>query len=192
MKVLRQVKMKVEHFEVGDQISIKLEGYGKYTATVHEVYEDNAALFIFDHCVTSRPMNENGGNEGGFGASDLCRWMNEELIKAFPAKYRTKMAILDAERRIKLRVPTRSEMFGQDEYSQNYESDDGGEQLELMKDRKNRICMAPDDEYCWYWLMNARRDSAAGFANVNNHGNAYGDGASGSYGVRPAFVIKNL
>lgn len=193
IEVLRQVKMEAEHFEVGDQISIELEDYGEFTATAHKVYEDNAALFIFDHCVAERPMNEYGGNKGGFCESDLCRWMNGELIKAFPAKYREKMEALDADGKIMLRVPTRSEMFGQDDCSKYYESDGNGEQLELMKDRKNRICMSPNDEYCWYWLTNARSVvSSTSFAIVNGYGGAGYGGASNSSGVRPAFVIKNL
>ena len=119
--------------------------------------------------------------------------MNEELIKAFPAKYREKMEALDADGKIMLRVPTRSEMFGQDDCSKHYESDGNGEQLELMKDRKNRICMSPNDEYCWYWLTNARSVvSSTAFARVANSGHANYLGASHSLGVRPAFVIKNL
>lgn len=192
IEVLRQVKMEAEHFEVGDQISIELEGYGEFTATAHKVYADNATLFIFDHCVTERPMNEYGGNKGGFYESDLCRWMNEELIKAFPAKYREKMEALDADGKIILRLPTRSEMFGQDDCSKYYESDGNDEQLELMKDRKNRVCMSPDDEYCWYWLMNARSVvSSASFAIVDNIGLAACYSAGTSFGVRPAFVIED-
>ena len=194
IEVLRQVKMEAEHFEVGDQISIELEGYGEFTATAHKVYADNAALFIFDHCVTERPMNKNGSNKGGFYESDLCRWMNEELIKAFPEKYRANMAAFDMDGKIMLRLPTRSEMFGRDDCSKyyEYESDGNGEQLELMKDRKNRICMSPDDEYCWYWLMNARSVvSSTAFAYVSTSGLAYYHAASASLGVRPAFVIEN-
>ena len=40
MKVYRQVKMSVEHFEIGDSINIKLKGIGKFEATVQKVYED--------------------------------------------------------------------------------------------------------------------------------------------------------
>jgi len=40
--------------------------------------------------------------------------------------------------------------------------------------------------------MNARRDSATNFARVNNNGLAGCNNASNSYGVRPAFVIRDL
>ena len=56
MKAIRKVKMEVEHFEIGDQINIKLKGYGKFTATCHKNV-NGQALFVFDNCVGSRPMN---------------------------------------------------------------------------------------------------------------------------------------
>ena len=194
MKVYRQVKMNVEHFEIGDSISIKLKGMGKFEATVQKVYEDGSALFIFDDCVDDRPMNENGKNDGGFDFSDLRKWMNTTLLSAFPKKIRSRMMdvrVTDKEDEMLLRVPTRSEMFGQDENSKYYE-EDNGERLVLMENRCNRVCMSPADEYCWYWLWNRRVCNPTFFASVSSYGNAFSNGASGSYGVRPAFRIRNL
>lgn len=190
MKVLRQVKMNVEHFEVGDQITVKVKGYGKYTVTVHKVMGDKA-LVIFDHCITDRPMNENGSNDGGFTASDLCKWLNGEFLNALPDKIRSRIVSDEEHGGVMMRVPTRGEMFGQNDASEYYEPD-GDEQLTLMKDRKNRVCVSPDDEYVWYWLMNTRRDTAAHFAYVDNSGHAGCGNASYSIGVRPAFEIRNL
>lgn len=188
MKVLRQIKMNVEHFEVGDQIKIKVKGIGNYTATVHKVTGDRA-LVVFDHCVAYRPMNENESNEGGFAKSDLCKWLNEEFIKLLPNKIRNRIVADEKHGGVLVRVPTRGEMFGQDESSEYYEPDND-ERLLLMADRKNRICMSPDDDYAWYWLMNTRRESAATFAFVHNDGYASCNNASSAYGVRPAFEIR--
>lgn len=194
MKVYRQVKMSVEHFEIGDSINIKLKGIGKFEATVQKVYEDGSALFIFDDCVDDRPMNENGKNDGGFDFSDLRKWMNTTLLSAFPKKIRSRMMdvrVTNKEDEMLLRVPTRSEMFGQDENSRYYE-EDNGERLVLMENRCNRVCMSPADEYCWYWLWNRRVCNTTGFAFVYSNGGANANGASFSYGVRPAFRIRNL
>lgn len=38
MKVKRTVTMKVDNFEIGDQITVKLREYGKFTATAHELH----------------------------------------------------------------------------------------------------------------------------------------------------------
>ena len=189
MKAWRKVKMEIKNYEVGDQIAVKLKGFGKFTATAQRVYDDGKTLFLFDNCVAERHMNENGSNSGGFYESDLCKWMNTKLVKTFPAKLLDRMIYTDEEHECLLRIPTRKEMFGENEYSENYEPD-LDKQLELMKDRKNRVCSLPDDEYAWYWLMNANIRSSSGFADVGGNGDAYNLGASNSGGVRPAFLIK--
>ena len=62
-----------------------------------------------------------------------------------------------------------------------------------MKKRRNRMAFdgTKEENLQWYWLMNKVRESAAAFALVGGYGFAYGNGASYSYGVRPAFKIKN-
>lgn len=189
MKAWRKVKMEIKNYEVGDQITVKLKDLGKFTATAQRVYEDGKTLFLFDNCVAEHKMNENGSNVGGFYKSDLCKWMNTELVKSFPVKLLDRMIYTDEEHRCLLRIPTRKEIFGEDENSQNYELD-LGEQFELMKDRKNRVCSLPDDEYVWYWLMNAHIRVSSAFACVHGLGDAGGDGAFDSNGVRPTFLIQ--
>lgn len=189
MKAWRKVKMEIKNYEVGDQITVNLKGLGKFTATAQRVYEDGTTLFLFDNCVAEHEMNENNSNAGGFYESDLCKWMNTELAKTFPAKLLDRMIYTDEEHECLLRIPTRKEMFGENEYSENYEPD-LDKQLELMKDRKNRVCSLPDDEYAWYWLMNANIRSSSCFADVRGSGDASATGASSSAGVRPAFLIK--
>lgn len=177
MKVYRKVKMKVSGYEVGDQIKIKLSGYGKFTATCHKI-ESGKALFIFDNCVTKHQMNEANITEGGFEGSSLCNWMNKVLVNTFPPKLRKKLCFNDG---LLLWIPSKEEVFGNDE---------GNGQLELMKDRKNRISSLPDDEYSYWWLRSVA--SPAYFACVSSSGYAASYNASDSSGVRPAFEISNL
>ena len=47
LKVTRKVEFKTEDFCVGDQISVKLKGFGKFTATVQKI-TDEGVLFMFD------------------------------------------------------------------------------------------------------------------------------------------------
>lgn len=135
MKAWRKVKMEIKNYEVGDQITVKLKDLGKFTATAQRVYEDGKTLFLFDNCVAEHEMNENGSNVGGFYKSDLCKWMNTELVKSFPTKLLDRMIYTDEKHECLLRIPTRKEIFGEDKNSQNYEPD-LGEQFELMKDKK--------------------------------------------------------
>lgn len=188
MKIIRKTEIDTNILEVGDQMEIELSGLGKFTATVHRV-TDQGALIIFDDCVTERPMNEDDTKDGGFWDSDLCKWMNKELIEVFPQEIVPAMHVYENGSR--LRIPTYGEMFGHDDYYCRFEHDKDT-RLPLMADRKNRICMSPEDEYCWYWLQNRYRGvgSAANFAHVTDYGYVYYYNASFSLGVRPAFVIE--
>lgn len=49
---------------------VPLGKLGNFTATVQKV-TNNKVLFIFDDYVAKRPMNEDGGNAGGYSQSDL-------------------------------------------------------------------------------------------------------------------------
>lgn len=188
MKVKRTVTMKVNDFELGDQITVKLYGYGKFTATAHEI-TDKGTLFIFDDCVCAKPMNEKNANEGGYLDSDLRKFVTQELLKTFPDKLLARM-VKDDNGDL-LSIPTYGQIFGKDwddEWDQKNIDIDQREQLPLMEKRKNRIADL-NDEWCWYWLQNKIRTSSA-FADVNTDGTASTGGASYSGGVRPAFLIQ--
>lgn len=53
------------------------------------------------------------------------------------------------------------------------------------------ICDEKDENLQWYWLMNKVRESATGFSSVYDDGYASASCASYSFGVRPAFKLKN-
>ena len=59
-----------------------------------------------------------------------------------------------------------------------------------MKERANRIADRKGESYEWGWLQNIRQGSATVFCHVYNDGGANYWDASGSLGVRPAFLIK--
>lgn len=181
MKVLRKHELETDIIEVGDQITIKLAGLGEFTATAQKI-TDKGTLFLFDDCVTRRPMNEDRTNKGGYEHSDLCDWIDTVLFEAFPD---------DMKSRIRdLQIPTYGQMFGHDDFYSRCFVHDNDEQLPLMKKRKNRIAHFEDD-YTWYWLKNATKKnvSSGGFAIVNNSGYADYDGADVDSGGRPAFLL---
>jgi len=188
MKVKRTVTMKVSHFGVGDQITVKLPEYGKFTAMAHEI-TDKGTLFIFDDCVCERWMNKENTNEGGYLESDLRKFVTQELLKAFPDKLLVRM-VKDDNGDL-LSIPTYGQVLGKDwddEWDEKNIEIDKREQLPLMQKRKNRIADL-QNEWTWYWLQNKVRSSSH-FARVDGDGRAANYGASGSGGVRPAFLIK--
>ena len=82
-------------------------------------------------------------------------------------------------------------MFGHDDwYNSGAVEPDNCEQWPPMKERANRIAEREGESYEWGWLQNIRQGSAPAFCSVANNGHAGGWDASGSIGVRPAFLIK--
>ena len=188
MEVKRTITMKVNNFEIGDQITMKLREYGKFTATAHEI-TDKGTLFIFDDCVCANPMNNENTNKGGYLESVLRKFVTQDLLKAFPDKLLARMVKDDNGDLIS--IPTYGQLFGKDfddEWDQENIEIDQREQLPLMDKRKNRISYL-NGKCSWYWLQNKLRSSST-FAHVGTTGDASYGGASGSAGVRPAFLIR--
>lgn len=183
MKVTRKVTFKTNEVCVSDQITVRLSGFGKFTATAQKV-TDKGILFLFDEVIARHPMNESGTNEGGFEKSDMKRWLRDTVLPAFPEKLRCKVTDIT--------LPTYGEIFGHDydkDFYANFEPDED-EQFESMKQRGNRVCDFEDD-WCWWWLRNATKQdvSSAFFAYVGGGGNTGSSSASNSHGVRPEFWL---
>lgn len=188
MKVKRVVEMKVNSFEIGDQIKVKVKGLGSFSATAHRITEQGT-LFIFNNPVVRRVMNKEMTNEGGFMASDLHQWMNETLVMLFPKKLKVRMRpVNDAGDLLKL--PTYGQMFGHDDDDYEYIEPDNDDQLLLMQNEKNRICVC-GEHVCQYWLENAfkREASSTDFCIVGDDGNMHYEYAFSSAEVLPVFLI---
>lgn len=179
MKVARTIQIKTDDLMAGDQITVKLKGFGKFTATAQKI-EGDKILFLFDEVVTEHCMNEQK-NDGGFDASDLKKWLNEVLLPAFSKKLQNRIT--------ELTIPTYGEVFGHDNYYTNFEPDND-EQLPSMKRRGNRLCNFEGD-WEWWWLRNAvkKKKSASYFAVVSGGGHASSYYASAASGVRPEFWL---
>ena len=179
IKTVRKIREERIYVCVGDQISV-----GDFTATCQEVYEDSA-LFLFDEYVTAKAMNKKNTNEGGYEASDLRKYLqSDEALDIFPEGLKPRL--LPFENGDLLRIPTREEIFGEEDAE--YFEDIPGKQWELMKQRKNRVAYFKN-EWEWCWLQNRRNNSASNFANVANYGYCFYSYASAANGVRPAFLI---
>ena len=168
--------------KVGDKMMVPLGKLGNFTATVQKV-TNNKVLFIFDDYVAKRPMNEDGGNAGGYSQSDLKKWIDSELYNMFPAVLKQRMTGLS--------IPTLGEICGwADKWDRDHIEADGDEQLPLMKQRRNRVAYYKND--CEFgWLRNATKKefSSAAFAGVISLGVTSYNYASNSIGVRPEFWL---
>lgn len=189
MKVKRMIKSDVDTFKVGDIIKVKLTDGVKVQAMAMQQEEDGMIFCLVDCLPGEYPMNSTRTNEGGYEESDLRKKLNGEILNLFPVELTDMMTPFDNGDL--LRLPTEKEIFGENYYGE-YESP-YVKQWKPMKKRRN--CMAFDgtkeENLQWYWLMNKVRESVTDFSGVYSSGYADANGASSSFGVRPAFKIKN-
>lgn len=184
MKVKRMIKSDVDTFRVGDIIKFKLTDGEKVQAMAVQQENDGMLFCLVDCLADEYFMNDTNTNEGGYEGSDLRKKLNTEIIARFPADI--KAVMVPFENGDYLRLPTEKEIFG--EYESPYV-----QQWKPMKKRRNRMAFdgSKDENLQWYWLMNKVRESATYFSFVYNNGYANTNNASTSFGVRPAFKIKN-
>ena len=174
----------IKHYEVGDVLDFQQEGKEHIKVLLVDRQANGMFVGYSVDCLSElKPMNEEDSNRGGYDASDLCKYLNSnEFMNILPDRLRDRVEAV--------RIPFVEEMFGSDD---DYEDIDVTvKQLELMKARRNRIAFhgCDSNNWCWYWMMNRRKDSAAYFANVNSLGDAYYDLASSANGVRPVFLLN--
>ena len=181
MKVMRTITIEnPAKFNICDCIMVELPGE-THTATAIQDGGDGM-LFTLDQFLNeARPMNENGGTEGGYDASDMRKFL-QGLSEKFPAELRELMTPF--ENGDKLRLLTLPEVCGVDGDFNECEG-----QIPYFKDRRNRIAERKGDNYEWMWA--ATVVSGAYFAYVNRNGIANHDSASLSLGVRPVFKLRN-
>ena len=105
MKVLRTSETDTNKLQMGDVIRLK-DGY---TATCQAVTETGAIMLLDQYLDFDAPMNEKNTNRGGYEASDLRKWLQDQLDEFLPE---------DLEKRLKtfengdlLRLPYYGEIF---------------------------------------------------------------------------------
>lgn len=182
IEVTQSPKCALTYANVGDAISIRLNGLGDFQATVHEV-DDKKIMFIFDDYVITRSMNIVDTNDGGYAESDLHEWLNTKFVDLLPWSVKEKL--------VKVTIPTVGDMFDEyDEFKKSLFKADLGKQLPLMSLTRNRAAYYRNRS-CKGWLMNDTKQeySTDRFAVVNELGDLTHEVASISCGVRPVLWL---
>lgn len=180
-------------YEVGDIVSYTMEDGEEVEAlAVKEEFDKHGNLcmvFMLLDCLKEEcRMNRDDTNDGGYEVSHLRDQLATKYLEKFPAALRLNM--VPFENGDLLRIPTEREIFGRNIYGE--EEPNTVEQFEPMKKRRNRMAFdGLNGETQAYWLQNKRVRSATYFCFVGYAGNAGGNGASYSIGVRPLYRIRN-
>lgn len=192
MNVLRTIEVQnAGQLCVGDIIGFEMTDGEKVEAMAVK-QEDDGTIFCLVDCLRKEyQMNKTLTNRGGYAASALRAKLNGEILARFPTEIAEKM--VPFANGDLLRLPTEKEIFGENKYGE--EEPEEVVQWKPMKLRRNRIAFqGSNGDWEWYWLQNRLRGvaSATTFCDVYANGSCACTSASTSYGVRPAFKIRNL
>lgn len=199
MKVIRNMTIDTERFELGDIISFTLSTWEKVKAkAIQET--PNGMLFITVDCLKDeQKMFENPGRaeKVDYEHSDLRKKLNGEIFESFPEEIKGRMVGMRVGQTNcfdMLRIPTEREIFGMNHYGVRT-TPVSVRRFYGMENRRERIAFQGLETGMeeWYWLQNKVEDSTSysfDFAFVYFDGYAYYGDASFSFGVRPVFLLS--
>ena len=162
MKIYRMVEIDPNHIQIGDKMDVYLTNISLFKATAHRI--------------------DARTNLGGYEASDMQRWLKEDIFPLFPDDLKNVITSLT--------LPSYGMIFGHDEWGDRTLESDDDPQFVLMKKRNNRVADFYDYEDA-YWLRNANLQvlSSESFGLVDCEGAHTHCLATYPYGVRPVFTI---
>ena len=177
-----------ELLAVGDYISVMLKDGTHMRIAVAGIdhYNENEVIFAFkDIMPNEKPMNAEYTNRGGYEASDMRTYLNEELFALLPDDLQE---VIKERRGDKLWLFSRREVFGEDSMDYRYKSPEDDKQLPYYEDMANRVKLRNGDTD-WWWLASPNSASTTSFCYVDYGGNSDSHFASNSRGVAPGFCI---
>lgn len=199
MKVIRNMTIDTERFELGDIISFTLSTWEKVKAkAIQET--PNGMLFITVDCLKDeQKMFENPGRaeKVDYEHSDLRKKLNGEIFESFPEEIKGRMVGMRVGQTNcfdMLRIPTEREIFGRNCYGVRT-TPVSVRRFYGMENRRERIAFQGSETGMeeWYWLQNKAEDSTFyffNFASVSGRGRTDYNDASCFNGVRPVFLLS--
>lgn len=169
--------------KVGDEISEVL----KDGREVIFVVMDDGVIGLKD-CLGERRMNDDWTNRGGWLATEMHRYLNEDVFALLPDDLQ---AVIKprafGEEQDKLWLFSEAEIFGEHDWTEK--ETDRGVQLEYFKTPANRIKCDENGDPTWWWERSPYASHTTPFCNVYSSGYAYADGASYARGVCFGFCV---
>jgi hypothetical protein len=178
----------------GDRIPITLKDGQEIELDVGRD-KTGKTYFIFHDCLKDEHiMNEEWTNAGGWAATEMRRYANEDVFHLLPEELQaviepTKIVqIVNGERvetQDKLFCLSYTQVFGGD-YCREQEPEDT--QIDIFETEKDRVKMV-DGETWWWWLRSA--GNAYCFRGVYSGGSSNYYSAYDTYGVALGFCVES-
>ena len=145
-------------------------------------------------------MNSTATNAGGYAASELCAYLNNQvktgLVNAIGITPKTVHRLLDTKDSWAwlaetVFIPSEVEVFGHQAWSNNKGYSSGTSvQWPLFSEFPQKRIANWNGSRWWWWAASPRTDDSASFCGCSNYGNAdYGSADISYYGVRFAFLV---
>lgn len=191
-----KIKNNCNDLQVGDTVMDQFKDGTVIEWIVTDATEEYVRFESRD-CIDSHRINDTHTNKGGIAASEMQRYLNEDVFKNLSDELQG--AISEISRKYcdgaevkefvtKLFLPSASEVFDKDDC---YGEEDLYKQLEFYKNRRNRVRdYRNGGGSADWWLSSPSAGSATSFCVVTTTGGAGNNTAGNAYGVTPCFIIK--
>lgn len=189
-----------EIFNSNQRLRFEIAGFDTYLNVGNTPTSSHHILMISKNCVLQKAMNGTAKNAGGYAASELCAYLNNQvktgLVNAIGITPKTVHRLLDnntdwtwlAET---VFIPTEVEVFGHQAWSNNKGYSTGTSvQWPLFSEFPQERIANWNGSRWWYWEASPRTDDTASFCNCSDRGNAdYSSADSSRAGVRFGFLV---
>lgn len=179
----------------GDTLGITLKNGEAVTLVVGTDGKGNMFFSTQDCLRDEHRMNNTMTNRGGWEATEMRRYLNEEVFALLPddlqavIKPTTIVQIVDGKRvetQDKLFLFSATQVFGNGSYSENEPEDT---QLDIFRREKDRVKECNTYGTWFWWLRSAYSGSSYNFCYVYTNGSYSSYDANTSYGVALGFSI---
>lgn len=169
--------------KVGDEISEVL----KDGREVIFVVMDDGVIGL-KNCLDERRMNDDWTNRGGWLATEMRRYLNEDVFALLPDDLQAVIKPRTfGEEQDKLWLFSEAEIFGEHDWTEK--EIDRGVQLEYFKTPANRIKCDENGDLTWWWERSPYASYTTAFCLVSSSGSAGAYTASFARGVCFGFYI---
>lgn len=189
-----------EIFNSNQRLRFEIAGFDTYLNVGPTLTSSHHILMISKNCVLQKAMNGTAKNAGGYAASELCAYLNNQvktgLVNAIGITPKTVHRLLDnkidwAWLAETVFIPTEVEVFGHQAWSNNkgYSAGTSVQWPLFSEFPQKRIANWDGSRQSW-WEASPRTDDSASFCDCSFDGPAgYLSADDSSVGVRFGFLV---
>lgn len=182
------------------RLRFEIAGFDTYLNVGNPPVTSHHILMISKNCVLQKAMNSTAKNAGGYPASELCAYLNNQvktgLVNAIGITPKTVHRLLDNKTEWEwttetVFIPTEVEVFGHQVWSNNKGYSTGTSvQWPLFSEFPQKRIANWNGSRCGWWEASPRTDISTSFCNCYIDGGANDTSAdNSSLGVRFAFLV---